>query len=273
VTMAPEEIEIYRNRWRRTRARLQLADPLSDAFGTGGLARHAPEVHVRLLILPADPEATVVELDEGLWDWWMQDRPNPFEGASPTKWGGDALPEASAAVRFNRWTGDRWNWDGYLALLRSGGLEFGLGTVGSRIWGRRDEGAQWRVFFLTTIVGRIWVALALFGEIRDRYALQGSSQATLALRESSLAMLANVAAGWREPDEVFPLEEVKRCPDPGVLIVREVLDWPDADGVRALAFAIGANIEDAFGFRERRFLARTEPGAGAFDASRYRSEP
>jgi hypothetical protein len=45
-----------------------------------------------------------------------------------------------------------------------------------------------------------------------------------------------------------------RCPDPNVLIVREVLDWPDPESQRSLAFDIGANIEDAFGFRHRRFF-------------------
>jgi len=61
-------------------------------------------------------------------------------------------------------------------------------------------------------------------------------------------------------------------PDPNVLIIREVLNWPDTEGQRSLAFDIGANIEDAFGCRQRRFLGRIDPVVGAFDSSRYQYE-
>jgi hypothetical protein len=30
------------------------------------------EPSVRLLILPADPEATLIEFDEEMWSWWLQ---------------------------------------------------------------------------------------------------------------------------------------------------------------------------------------------------------
>jgi hypothetical protein len=267
--MPPEQIERYRNRWRKARERLHLADPLSGDFGTGGLARHAHDVHVRFLILPGDPETAAVELDEQLWDWWMEDRANPFEGASATNWGREALPEATAAVRCDRWTDDRWNWDGYLALLRSGGLEFGLGRTGSVRWRRRAEEDELHVFLLTTVVGRVWVGLSVYGEVLERLSIQGPWEISLALRDSRLAVLGNVAAGWAEPEETLPREEAPRCPDPNVLIVREALEWPDPEGQRSLAFNIGSNMEDAFGFRRRRFLGRVDPVVGVFDASRY----
>ena len=271
MSLPPEEIELCRRRWRRERQRLRLVDPLSEDFGTGGLARHAPEVHVRFLILPADPEAAAVQFDEDFWAWWMQDRPNPFEGSSSTNWGREGVAEATAAVRYDRGTDDRWNWNGYLALLRFGGLEFGLGRLGSVRWRRTPEEDETHVFFLTTIVGRVWVGLTLFAEILERHAIQGPWEITLALRDSNLAVIGNVAAGWEEPERAFPREELPRCPDPNVLIVREVVEWPDPDGRQTLAFDIGSNIEDAFGFRGRRFLGRLDPVAGMFDPSRYRS--
>lgn len=271
MILPPEQVERYRRRWRGARERIQLADPLSADFGTGGLARHAPDVHVRFLILPGDPEAAAVEFDEELWTWWMQDRPNPFEGASATNWGREGLPEANAAVRYDRWRDDRWNWDGYLALLRSGGLESGLGRPGSVRWRRAPEEDEMHVFLLTTIVGRVWVGLALYAEALERLSIQGPWEITLALRDSHLAVLGNVAAGWAEPEETFPRDELLRCPDPNVLIVREAQEWPDPDGQRSLAFDIGSNVEDAFGFRRRRFLGRIEPVIGVFDASRYHS--
>lgn len=90
----------------------------------------------------------------------------------------------------------------------------------------------------------------------------------MALRDSHQAVLGNVAA---EPESTFPREDLPRCPDPYVLIRREVFEWPNAEGQQSLAFELGGNVEDAFGFAGRRFLARVEPGAGSFDVSRYQS--
>jgi hypothetical protein len=271
MSLRPEEIDLYRHRWREARRHLRLIDPLSEDFGTGGLARHAPEVHVRFLVLPPDPDAAAAQFDQDFWAWWMQDRPNPFEGASPTNWGRESLPEATAAVRYERWTDDRWNWNGYLALHRSGGLEFGLGRLGSTRWRRGQEEDETHVFFLTTIVGRVWLGLALFAEVEERFAIEGPWEITLALHDAEQAVIGNVAAGWAEPERAFPPEELSQCPDPNVLIVRELQEWPDPEGQQMLAFDIGSNIEDAFGVRERRFLGRVDPAAGMFDPSRYRS--
>jgi len=271
MSLRSEEIDRYRRRWREARRRLGLIDPLSDDFGTGGLGRHAPDVHVRFLVLPSDPEIVAVQFDEDFWAWWMQDRPNPFEGASATSWGREALPEATAAVRYDRWSDDRWNWNGYMALHRSGGLEFGLGRLGSTRWRRGQEEDETHAFFLTTIVGRIWVALALFADVLEQFGIQGPWEISLSMRDTNRAVIGNVAAGWEEPERAFPRDELPRCPDPNLLIVREVYEWPEVEARQALAFDIGSNIEDAFGIRERRFLGRLDPFAGVFDGSRYRS--
>ncbi len=98
VSVPSAAIDPYRKRWRRMRRRLRLADPLAEDFGTGGLAHHAQDVYVPFVILPSDPEVHAIDFDEPFWDWWMQDRPNPFEGASATHWGREPLPEATAAI-------------------------------------------------------------------------------------------------------------------------------------------------------------------------------
>lgn len=268
---APELLELHRTRWRRAREDLDLVDPTADGFGTGGLARHAPDAHVRFLVLPREPERTNLELDEDMWSWWMEDRPNPFEGAIPTRWGTYRMPHATGAVRTDRWDDDRWKWETYIAMLRSGGLEFGLGRVGSTSWRRSAEGDEVRVFFVTTIVGRIWVALSLYAELQQRFSIQGPWEVTVALRDSLNGVLGNVAAGWEEPERAFPREDLPRCPEPNVLVRREVASWEDDDAPRSLAFELGANIEDAFGFEGRRYLARIGPDLGRFDVSRYRS--
>jgi hypothetical protein len=98
VSVPLGDIDRYWRRWRRARRTLRLADPLAADFGTGGLARHAPDVQVRFRVLPSDPGAAAVDFDDPFWEWWMQDRPNPFEGAAATHWGREALPEATAAI-------------------------------------------------------------------------------------------------------------------------------------------------------------------------------
>jgi hypothetical protein len=64
VTPDFTRLELQRARWRRTRDLLRLVDPEAEDFAIGGLARFMDEPSVRLLILPADPEATLIEFDE-----------------------------------------------------------------------------------------------------------------------------------------------------------------------------------------------------------------
>jgi hypothetical protein len=269
MTLAPERMNLYGGRWHEAREALGLLDYLAEDFGVGGLARHTPGVHVRFLILACDPTAAVVGFDDGFWEWWMQDRTNPFDGAARTNWGRIRVPEATAAVRCER--EEEWNWQEYLALLRSGGMEFGLGSTASAKWRRSGEEEEIHVFFLTTIVGRIWTALALYTDVVEHLGISGPWELTLALRDSDRAILGNVAAGWAEPQEMWLHDQLRRCPDPNVLVIREVPEWPDADGQRSLAFDFGANVEDAFGMHERRFLGRVDPVEGLFDSSRYRT--
>ena len=128
-----DQVELLRGRWRRAREPLRLTDPSDEDFGTGGLAALAPEACVRLLILPSDPEATLIsEFDPAFWEWWGQARPNPFHGAAPTDWGPQRRPTVEAAVRSRPRDSGRWVWDTYLALHRSGAMEFGLALSPAR---------------------------------------------------------------------------------------------------------------------------------------------
>src|SRR6185369_2781751 len=47
MTLSPEALELHRARWKRARRTIHLDDPTTEGFGTGGLGRHAPDVHVR----------------------------------------------------------------------------------------------------------------------------------------------------------------------------------------------------------------------------------
>lgn len=269
MTLPVEHMELVRRRWRRIRKTFRLTDPSAEDFGTGGLATLAPEACVRFLILPGDPDSvSIPEFDSSFWEWWGRERPNPFQGR-PTDWGPQRKPTVDAAVRYRPSNSERWRWDTYLAVHRSGAMEFGLGEEGSGRWAQTGEQER-RGFFLVSIVGRVWVAVQLYGEVLNQYEIEGPWEVSLAFRETIGALLGNVATGWKDFHEWFP-REAPTCPHPNLLVRREVLSWPTGDGPRDLVFAIGAAVEDAWGITDRRFLIHPErPGAGEFDVSRYR---
>ena len=270
MTIAADELQLLRARWRRAREAIDLTDPRSDKFGRGGLAAHVEDVGVRFLVLPSDPERSVASFETDFWEWWMEDRPNPFEGAAATDWGIQSTPTAHAAVRYNQRSG-KWNWGSYLALHRHGGLEFGLGEEGAAEWGGRQENEVHRVFFLTTIVGRVWVAMSLYADVLARFGdVEGPWEVTLGLLRTKDALLGNVAAGWKDIGDWWP-GEPPRCPDPNLLFRAEIDSWPDKDGQREQAFQFGGMIEDAWGVKDRRWLISPQhPDGGTFDVSRYR---
>jgi hypothetical protein len=256
------EHELLRARWRRFRDRQRLADPEAVDLGLGGLGRHVPNLSVRFLVLPADPEATVISFDDDFWQWWGEERPNPFHGR-PADWGNYRTPTAEAAVRHDQLADDRWSWDTYLALHRSGTLEFGLGGGGARH--HRDE----HVFFLIAIVGHIWVALSHSTASLERFGIGGPWELTVALRGTRGAQLGDLADGWAGPFDLRG-RHLPKNPHPHLLHVREVFEWPkDADGLRSLVFHFGDVVEDSWGRPERRYLSNTEPRRGTFDASRF----
>jgi hypothetical protein len=251
--------EIYRTRWRRARGTLGLVDPGQDGFATGGLGRHVPHLTVRLLVLPADPEVGRIEFDEPLWNWWKSAHQSPFE-ESPTDWGNSLLPTSSAAVRCVSLAEEKW--DSYLALPRYGGLDMGLGPEGGA---EREAG---RVFWLVRIVGRLWAALHLYREVVARFDIVGPWECSVALVKTRGGNLGNFGSGWAEyPD---PRANPRACSDPNLLSRRELIEWPNPDETRSLAFGFGAWIEDSWGMQCRRFLACSGPLAGEFDRARYR---
>ena len=127
VTLSPEELELYRDRWRRVRGLFGLLDPcrgLRDGWSCPSCARGACSV--------PDPsrrsggcDGRVRSGNLGLVDA----RPaEPLRRRCCDQLGARSIP-LTRRLRcvYNRWTDDRWNWDGYLALFRCVGLEFGLG--------------------------------------------------------------------------------------------------------------------------------------------------
>lgn len=121
-----------RTRWRAVRQALRLVDPLAAGFALAGLAtRFAADPRVRLLILPADPEAWLVEFDDEFWAWWLQDWPDPV-AAQQTQWGEEGRPTGTAALHLRYLTRDR-RWETY--LVRE--LACRLGAWLEDVWGKR----------------------------------------------------------------------------------------------------------------------------------------
>ena len=242
-----------------------MLDPGDELFSQGGLASRVRDLALRVLVLPGDPEASPIELDSACRDWWLADREDPF-GISPTQFGSSNQSTSFAAVRFD----DDYNrksyrpWRRFTALHRSSALEAGFsGDVAL-------EREGMRYFFLIAVVGRIWSALARYSEVLERYGCAGPFEVTVALRDTSNTLLADFGEGWRDPlrDLGGP---AFRCLEPNVLLRQECSSWPEtAEAIQELAFSIGARIEDAWGSKVRRYLARTGERSGEFDTSRYR---
>jgi hypothetical protein len=112
-----------------------------------------------------------------------------------------------------------------------------------------------------------WLAAgprARYGQVIDKFDLDSPHEVTLALRQTEGAWLGNFAEGWAEPGT--PWNRAGACPEPHVLIRRELHDWPqEPDELRTLAFSLGARMEDAWGAPQRRFLANRGEHEGNFD--------
>lgn len=263
------ELEALRARWRRARATVGLLHPTSDGFGTGGLGRYVRQLRVRMVVLPADPETTAIgDLDRDLWEWWEGADPTALEAPPLPRLAG-ATPTVGAAVRYWSYAGKPWLWDLFLALHRHGGVDLGLGRA-TYTYGGPEPQHQREAFRLTTIVGRLWSALAMESAVVNRFAELGPWQVVIGLIDTRGSALGNVATGWEGPERSFP-DEVATCPEPNVLIVRELETWPSEEqSLRALAFELGGVIEDAWGSKQRRFLARSGPFQGTLDLDRFR---
>jgi hypothetical protein len=253
--------ERIRDRWRRSRHELGLANPDEEGFGAAGLARFVEDRAARLVILPSDPESSDISFTGDFWSWWEEKRPDPADGGSPTQWGSRVRSCSFAALRIDERSTSEWR--RYVALLRSGGLDVTLGSDA----GFNLEEPQRRFFRLSIIVGRVWAALSLYRAVLDRYELPGPWQIGLALLRTEGAILSGFGRDWREPNGVFGA--IGHCYERNLWISRELGAWPDEKGVKELAFEVGGRIEDAWGVRERRFLHLRGERTGEFDANNY----
>ena len=262
----PPAIDRCRRRWERARASLRLIDPGDELFSQGGLASRVRVLAVRVLVLPADPEASPIELDADCRDWWLTDRVDPF-GTTHTRFGSSHRSTSSGIVQFDGdYDRDAYRpWQRYMALHRSAALEAGFSRDVAF-----ERGGE-RYFSLIGIVGRVWSVLARYSEVVERYGCAGPFEVAVALPRTSHALLADFGEGWRDPLRDFD-GPASRCLEPNILLRYECETWPESpEAIQAVAFTLGARIEDTWGSKERRYLARTGERSGEFDTSQYRA--
>ncbi|RIE15825.1 hypothetical protein SMC1_09425 [Candidatus Cryosericum septentrionale] len=245
--------ELIRARWRRARVAAHLLDVEDEKFARGGLGQHLDEVAVRCLVLPREPESggadvdeqTIESLAQATYEWDTEHRVARLWGH-----GRCACVEGAALFGYPGSVQDEWSQ--YLCATRAGGLDVGLGSEVARL--REDT----KYFWLTRIVARLWSAFSVLSSLTPLEA-KGPWEVTLGMAGTEGSLLAGLGEGWREPHE--GLEDANRCRLVNVLLRRECERWPKGDDVAELAFTLGGLIENAWGYSQRRFIARL----GAFE--------
>jgi hypothetical protein len=251
VTRGLWQTELQRGRWRSEKERLHLADPgredfCQDAFGFD------PGPRVRLLLLPGDPEAQVIEFDADLWSL-LDQLTDPALG-QPAEWG-SAVRGWRVAMRARTY---QHHWSHYLAVFRSGAVEMGLGEDAAF----ERDGRWW--FRLVTIVGRAWAALEAFSQIQAQYDIPGPVQLTLAFNDTEGASLSQLGAEWNQ------YWDQSCCRERRFAHVLEMDERLSSESAKVAAFRLGARIEESFGSMDLRFLDREGDRAGEFASAGYR---
>lgn len=258
-----QQIDVYRERWRRARDSLRLVDTEAGRFGTGQVHSAAGKIPARLVILPADPEGHLIDFDEEFWAWWSKESRDPHTG-DLTLFGTETGSSAHAAYRYRSFTEDKWM--RYVAVTHAGALEMGLGWDASYELRRSGE-EEFEVFHLLTLVGRIAAALSYYGEVIQRYSPAGPWEVSLGLIGTGGSLLGGFATGWAEAGHYN--HDGRQCSHPNVLMHRELTSWPDTNDATEQAYRLGDQIENSWGSRLRRYIAREGPNEGKFDIANY----
>lgn len=246
-------------RWEREQARLRLARDTPDKeFARGGLAALAVDPTVRITVLPADPSAQPVPAA----------KPETVIPKMITLPGGDGqFPfhetvrgTSSGYVGYTAGDGDRWR--SFDAVLWHGGVDVFLGTHGGRTW-EIKSGSPRRVIYLRRCVGWAWAAFDLQRHMVERFGVCGPYRVILGIADTTGATLGTVGAGWAEPVSADGWG-LPTAVEPHVLLLEDLVQWPDEHGIEEMALRFGARVDLAFGGSGERHLDRAGPETGKF---------
>ncbi len=250
--------EVVLRRWEQEQALLGLArnTPL-EAFAAGGLGAVAVPPTVRIVVLPGDPAAVALPAQD----------PQAVIPPVISMPGGGQLPGAdtvrgtsSGYVRYPD-PGKGRPWPRFVAVHWHGGVDFHLGELGGQ-----DANGQHglpRLIWLRRTVAWTWGAFGLQQKIIRRYDIAGPFRTIIGVAGTASAGLADLGTGWADPGGPGS-PAAPASVDHQVLLVEDVAEWPDADGIRELALRFGARLDLAFGGPGDRHLDKTGPEAGRF---------
>lgn len=253
------ERELLRGRWRRALSSHALDRADRDDFAMAGLAHRLRNVTTQLLLLPGDPESTVVDLDPELSDWLTGRQDVQVDDVRVQMATTPNIRRTAHAIALIG--GYETTWDSYLAVHRSGALEMGLGRIGG--WeARNNAGEVVRVISLAPVVARTWAMLMMAADLAATREVVGPFQLSVGVRSQD-AHLGVLGEGWAEPDSFQ--NSVGTCREKTLLWHLEIDEVPTVDAARAIAYSVGDRLEDAWGVVQRRYLAYRGEREGRLD--------
>ena len=246
-------------RWEREQTLLGLARYTPDvAFARGGLAALSVDPTARIAVLPGDVFRQPVPAE------------NPemvIPKVITLPGGGGQFPyhetvRGTSSGYVGCTTGDGNRWQSFNAVLWHGGVDVFPGIYGGRTWDVRP-GSPRRVIYLRRCVGWAWAAFDLQRQMVERHGIAGPYRLILGIADTAGALLGNVGAGWAEPGSPGVCD-LPTAIEPRVLLLEDLAEWPDEEGVEELGLRFGARMDLAFGGPGTRHLDRTGPEAGKF---------
>ncbi len=142
-----------------------------------------------------------------------------------------------------------------------GGVDFQLGELGGQ--DANPERGLPRLIWLRRTVAWTWGAFGFQQKVIRRFGIEGPFRAIIGVADTAQAGLADLGTGWADPGGPGS-PGAPAAVDQQVLLQEDLPQWPDADGVQALALRFGARLDLAFGGSGDRHLDRTGPDAGQF---------
>jgi len=114
-----------------------------------------------------------------------------------------------------------------------------------------------RVTYLLRSITWARGAFDLQRQMVERFSVGGPFRAIVGVARTAGARLANLGAGWPEPGSVFGFGST--AIEHHVLLLEDVMEWPDEAGAEAMALRFGARLDLAFGGSGNRHLDRAGP--------------
>ncbi len=250
--------EAVSRKWAQEQALLGLARDTPHAmFAAGGLGALAVAPTVRIVVLPGEPSSIAVPAQDptGVIPPFIS-----ISGRSQLPRTGTVRGVSGGYVAYPvREKGERW--PRFTALYWHGGIDFFLGSSGGQ---DRDEAhGMPRLIWLRRTVGWAWGAFGFQAKVIRRHGIDGPFRAIIGVADTASAGLGDLGTGWAEPGGPGSAT-APAAVDQQVLLHEDLAEWPDADGIEALALRFGARLDLAFGGPGDRHLDRTGAEAEHF---------